>query len=128
MNQESFSTPSGSTSGATFGGNGSPTDTSHKAESGVAREYHAFLDDVSDLLSSATSMSGEDFARAKARLSARITAAKESVTRAGGALAQRARSGASATDQYVREQPWQAIGATAAVGLLVGFLLGRRGS
>jgi ElaB/YqjD/DUF883 family membrane-anchored ribosome-binding protein len=29
-------------------------------------------------------------------------------------------------DDYVREQPWQAMGITAAAGLLIGFLLGRR--
>lgn len=127
MNQESRTIPSGTT----FGGHGSPENSNsgqadQAAQSGVAGEYRAFLDDVGDLLSSATSMSGEDFARAKARFSARISAAKESIGRAGDALAQRAKSGASATDQYVHEQPWQAVGIAAGVGLLIGFLLGRR--
>jgi ElaB/YqjD/DUF883 family membrane-anchored ribosome-binding protein len=30
------------------------------------------------------------------------------------------------TDEYVRDNPWQAIGAAAAAGFLVGVLIGRR--
>ena len=30
------------------------------------------------------------------------------------------------TDEYVRDNPWSSIGAAAALGLLVGVLLGRR--
>lgn len=33
---------------------------------------------------------------------------------------------ADATDGYVRHNPWQALGAAAAAGLVVGFLLRRR--
>jgi ElaB/YqjD/DUF883 family membrane-anchored ribosome-binding protein len=117
--------------GATKAGNGTPLDggdSGDGAQSGVAREYHAFVSDVEDLVSSATSMTGEDFARAKAQLSARISAARASIGRAGSAMADKARSGAKVTDHYVRDQPWQAVGISAVAGLLIGFLLGRRGS
>jgi len=42
------------------------------------------------------------------------------------ALLVRTRAAAKATDEYVHVHPWQAIGAGAAVGLLVGLLIGRR--
>jgi ElaB/YqjD/DUF883 family membrane-anchored ribosome-binding protein len=106
-------------------GNGTTVDG---AQSGVAREYHAFVSDVEDLISSATSLTGEDLARAKATLSARITSARASIVRAGGAVSEQVRSGAKATDSYVRNQPWQAVGISAAAGILIGYLLGRRGS
>jgi ElaB/YqjD/DUF883 family membrane-anchored ribosome-binding protein len=109
--------------------------TSGAPQSGMAREYHAFLTDVEDLISSATSLTGEDLTRAKAALAARIAAAKAAVGKAGAAVGkagslvtERAQKGAKATDDYVRTQPWQAVGITAVVGVLVGFLLGRRGS
>ena len=38
----------------------------------------------------------------------------------------RAREVADATDEYVRENPWQSVGIAAGVGLLVGLLLARR--
>ena len=106
-------------------GNGTTPDTT---QSGVAREYHALLNDVEDLISSATSLTGEDLAQAKAQLSARIAAAKASIARASGAVSGQVRSGAMATDSYVRTQPWQAVGISAAAGILVGYLLGRRSS
>lgn len=92
----------------------------------VSREVHSFIADIEDLVTSATSLTGEELARAKARLSARVTAAKQSVEKMGGAIADQARQTVKATDGYVHEQPWQAIGIGAAVGLLVGFVLARR--
>jgi ElaB/YqjD/DUF883 family membrane-anchored ribosome-binding protein len=38
----------------------------------------------------------------------------------------RAREVADATDEYVRENPWQSVGIAAGVGLLLGLLLSRR--
>jgi ElaB/YqjD/DUF883 family membrane-anchored ribosome-binding protein len=38
----------------------------------------------------------------------------------------RAKAAATATDDYVHEKPWQAIGVAAAVGLALGVLIGRR--
>ena len=122
---------SNSTASATMAGNGTPLESGDGGEglqSGVAREYHAFVSDVEDLVSSATSETREDFARAKARLSARISAARASIGKAGSVMADKARTGAKATDHYVRDQPWQAVGISAVAGLLIGFLLGRRGS
>jgi ElaB/YqjD/DUF883 family membrane-anchored ribosome-binding protein len=112
-------------------GNGPPTDGADRGDgtqSAVAREYRALLSDVEHLVSAAISMTGEELARAKAKLSARISAARASAGRVGGAVAERARSGARATDHYARDQPWRAVGISAVVGLLIGFLLGRRGS
>jgi len=124
--QSSGADPTRAGAGAALAaGNGTTADTE---QSGLAREYHAFVSDVEDLLSSATSLTGEDLSRAKARLSERITSARESIVSAGGAVSEQVRSGARATDSYVRAQPWQAVGVSVAAGLLVGYLLGRRGS
>ena len=38
----------------------------------------------------------------------------------------RAKDAAKATDDYVHENPWQAIGIAAAVGLVAGLLMSRR--
>jgi ElaB/YqjD/DUF883 family membrane-anchored ribosome-binding protein len=42
------------------------------------------------------------------------------------AVVQRARRTATVTNDYVHEQPWAAVGIGAAVGVLFGFVLGRR--
>ena len=56
-----------------------------------------------------------------------VAAARAFVEAAPGAISDRARNTVKVTDDYAREQPWQTIGIGAAVGLLIGFLLGRRG-
>ena len=97
------------------------------APSGITREFQNFVADMEDLIKASTSLTGDDFARAKANLSARVAAARAFVEEMPGAISDRAGNTVKVADDYVREQPWQAIGITAAVGMLIGFLLGRRG-
>jgi ElaB/YqjD/DUF883 family membrane-anchored ribosome-binding protein len=97
-----------------------------KVASGVSNEFHNFLCDIEDLFKSTTSLTGDDLARAKAKITARIDSAKESVEDAGASISQHARKTAAMTNTYVHEQPWTVIGAGAAVSFLLGFLLARR--
>jgi ElaB/YqjD/DUF883 family membrane-anchored ribosome-binding protein len=107
--------------------NANETEATEAAISSVAREFKNFVADMEDLIQSTTSLNGEDLARVKAKLQARVAAAKESVQDIGAPLIERARSTVSATDGYVREQPWQAIAIVAGASLLVGYVVGRRG-
>lgn len=93
----------------------------------VMREVHSLLADIEDLIKATTSLTGEDLAQAKAKLAERIASLRKSVENAGGAAVRGARQGAAVTDDYVRENPWQAVGIGAAGGLLLGLLLARRG-
>jgi ElaB/YqjD/DUF883 family membrane-anchored ribosome-binding protein len=97
------------------------------AIAGVTREFHDFLADIEDLVKSTTSLTGADLAGATARLNARVAAAKESMRHAGGVAAERVRDAGRRTDGYVHRQPWQAMGIGAALGLLLGLVLARRG-
>jgi len=94
--------------------------------SSLAHEFRSFVSDVEDLIKATTNLTGEDLSKAKAKLNQRIAAARDSVEDVGGTIANRARKTAESTNTYVHEQPWTAIGAGAAAGLLVGFLLSRR--
>ena len=64
--------------------------------------------------------------RAKERTAAGYAAVRQSVGDMSGAVAERARETVKATDVYVREQPWRAVGISAALGVLIGFVLARR--
>lgn len=92
----------------------------------ISTEFKHFLSDIEELVAQATSLTGEDLNKAKRTLSTRIDAAKHSLEDLSGNIAQKARTGAAATNTYVHEQPWAAIGASAALGLLVGYLVSRR--
>lgn len=92
----------------------------------LSGELNNFIQDIEDLIKEATSLTGEELVQVKARLHARVAEARESVEELGGEIAEQARKGVAATNEYVHHQPWQAIGAGAAVGLLVGYMLARR--
>jgi ElaB/YqjD/DUF883 family membrane-anchored ribosome-binding protein len=97
------------------------------APSRIAQEFKNFVADMEDLIKASTSLTGDDFARAKANVYARVATARVFLEEIPGEISDRARNTVKVADGYVREQPWQAMGITAAVGLLIGFLLGRRG-
>ena len=106
--------------------NGSSPAAADTALSGAPLEFHNFLADIEDLIKATTSLTGEDLARAKARLGERIAAAKQSAQAMGGAIVHRARNTAAVTDAYVHQQPWTAIGIGTVLGVLLGFALARR--
>lgn len=97
-----------------------------ESPSAMAREFHNFVADIEDLLKATTNLTGDELQKAKAKLNERIAAAKDSATEIGESVVNRARKTAATTNTYVHEQPWNAIGASAAVGLLLGYLLARR--
>ncbi|AYF90014.1 DUF883 domain-containing protein [Pseudomonas sp. DY-1] len=91
-----------------------------------SQEFHSFLADVEDLMKDTTSLSAEELTQAQAMLSERISAARASMEQLGDKLAQQSRKSAAATNDYVHEQPWKVIGASAAAAFLFGFVLARR--
>lgn len=91
----------------------------------VPREIHNFLSDIEHLIEETTSITGEDLARAKARIGERIAKARHAVSETGTALAEGTRHNADVANRYVHERPWTMIGIGVALGGLLGFLLAR---
>lgn len=92
----------------------------------VSSELYKFLADIEDLVKATNILTGEELSKAKAELSERISAAKNSVEDIGSKMADRARKTARITNSYVHNQPWQVIGGVTVVGFLIGYLLARR--
>jgi ElaB/YqjD/DUF883 family membrane-anchored ribosome-binding protein len=99
------------------------TTAAEALESDVAQRLRNLIADIGELIKSGSSLTVEELGRAKAKLRARIAAARVVLED----VSARARDTAREADRYVRERPWQAIGISAGVGLLIGFLVGRRG-
>lgn len=111
--------------------NGQGSATPATAENGTApsamsREFHNFLADIEDLIQQTTSLTGDELARARVKLNTRVAAAKASAEDIGDNLALRARQTASVTNDYVHEQPWKVVGASAAIAFLLGVVIARR--
>lgn len=75
--------------------------------------------DVEELLKATAAQSGERIAEARMR-------AQAAIARARTAAMEQSKQAAQATDQFVRQNPWPAIGVSAGIGLLIGLLIGRR--
>ena len=97
-----------------------------QTDAAMPGEFRNLVSDVEHLITETTSITGEDLERVKTKLGARVAAARDSIQEMSGAIVQRARRTATATNHYVHEQPWAAVGIGAAAGVLIGFMLGRR--
>jgi ElaB/YqjD/DUF883 family membrane-anchored ribosome-binding protein len=82
--------------------------------------------DAEALLKATAGQAGERVAEVRARAEESVRAARASLEAAGAEMAERAREGARAADDYVHDNPWTAIGIGAGFGFLIGYLLGRR--
>ena len=82
--------------------------------------------DAEELLRATASQAGEKVSAARARIEASLATAKVKLTEAERVLLEKSKLAAKATDEYVRENPWHAVGIAAAVGLVLGVLISRR--
>jgi ElaB/YqjD/DUF883 family membrane-anchored ribosome-binding protein len=80
-----------------------------------------------DVLLQATAQDVSDKAAdLRARLAVSLHAAREKLAETDAAVRAKTREVARATDTYVHENPWKAIGVAAGAGLVIGLLIGRR--
>lgn len=84
------------------------------------------ISDAEDLLAATAGDSDSRITELRARAKQNLAVAREKLADADAALRAGARRAMNATDDYVHENPWSSIGAAAAVGMLIGVLLGRR--
>lgn len=95
-------------------------------QSEITEEFDKFLADLETLVQDAKTLSGEELSLMKDQLRERVAKAKEAARRVGDDVTERAYSMADTANQQVHEEPWKAVGAGAALGLLLGLLVARR--
>jgi ElaB/YqjD/DUF883 family membrane-anchored ribosome-binding protein len=84
------------------------------------------ISDAEELLRATASEAGDKIAVARERIQDSLYRAKVKLAETEGVLLDRTREVARLTDEYVHDNPWQAVGIAAGVGLIVGMLIGRR--
>ena len=92
----------------------------------LMQDFRAVVADAEELLRETASQAGEKVAVARERIQDSLHHAKVKLAEAEDILVQRSKQAARATDDYVHENPWQAVGAAVGVGLVIGLLIGRR--
>jgi ElaB/YqjD/DUF883 family membrane-anchored ribosome-binding protein len=82
--------------------------------------------DTEALLRATEGQIGEKADEARRRVQAALDAARTRLKAMQGSAVEMGEEAVEATETYVRENPWQAVGIAAGVGLLLGLLLSRR--
>jgi ElaB/YqjD/DUF883 family membrane-anchored ribosome-binding protein len=89
-------------------------------------DFKTVVSDAEALIKATANQGGEALASVRAKAEASLARAKAQMADAEAAILVRAKAAAKATDVYVHENPWKAIGISAGLALLVGFIMGRR--
>jgi ElaB/YqjD/DUF883 family membrane-anchored ribosome-binding protein len=92
----------------------------------IVDQFSSVLSEAESLLSKATHETGEKARELRAQAESRLVSAKLKLQELQGEAVDRAKDAARATDTYVHDNPWQAIGIAAAVGFVAGLLMNRR--
>lgn len=82
--------------------------------------------DAEEILRATAGAAGDKVGELRERITVRLRDAKERLQDAEAALLDKTKAAARATDDFVHEQPWKAVGVAAALGLALGVLIGRR--
>lgn len=92
----------------------------------LVADMKSVIADAEDMLQATADQAGDKVASLRARIQERLHGARVRLGEAETVLVDKTRAAARATDVYVHESPWTAIGVAAGVGLLAGLILGRR--
>lgn len=92
----------------------------------LVNDFEAAVEDAEALLKATANQGGEKLAeiRAKAEKSLKVVKARLADTQAE--VVTKTKEAAHATDVYVHDHPWKSVGTAAAIGAVIGLLVGRR--
>lgn len=88
-------------------------------------DFKVVMADAEALLKATANQGGEKLAEVRAKAEESLRVVKASMAESQAAMVVRAKEAAKATDVYVHENPWQALGVAAGIGLAIGLLIRR---
>ncbi len=92
----------------------------------IKGDLKTVLTDMDEYLRATASQTGEKIGAIRERLQEGMHKAKDRLADTREVVVDRTKEAARATDDYVRDTPWHAVGIAAGVGLVIGLLIGRR--
>jgi ElaB/YqjD/DUF883 family membrane-anchored ribosome-binding protein len=102
------------------------TDISAASKDKLVSDMKIVIADAEEILRATANQAGEKVVELRERIQERLRDAKIRLQDAEAAIVDKTRAAARATDDFVHENPWQAVGVAAAIGLALGVLIGRR--
>ncbi|TXG86930.1 MAG: DUF883 domain-containing protein [Rhodocyclaceae bacterium] len=102
------------------------TDVANVSKDKLVTDMKIVIADAEEILRATANQAGEKVGELRERIQERLRDAKVRLQDAEAALVDKTKAAARATDDFVHEHPWQAVGVAAAIGLALGVLIGRR--
>jgi ElaB/YqjD/DUF883 family membrane-anchored ribosome-binding protein len=92
----------------------------------LMKDLRAVVVDTEELLKVTAGQTGERIEKLRARAEESLRNARSRVQAAGQDVQVAAQDAMREVDSQVRQNPWTAVGVAAAIGLVLGILLGRK--
>lgn len=92
----------------------------------LVADLRLVIADAEELLAATAHQTEGKVAELRERVALNLKEARYKLADAEAAIRAKTREVARATDDYVHEHPWKAIGAAAGAGLIIGLLISRR--
>ena len=100
--------------------------TTSAARDQLVDDMKAVIADAEELLKATASATGDRIGAARARAEETLKSARSRLSEFNSEILDQAKDAAKATDDYVHEHPWHAVGIAAVAGILVGVMVSRR--
>jgi ElaB/YqjD/DUF883 family membrane-anchored ribosome-binding protein len=91
----------------------------------LVTDLKSLIGDAEELLKATTSQAGEKIAVARQRIEQSLVEGRKALADAEKVVINKSKECAEIADDYVRENPWTAVGIAAGVGVLLGLLIRR---
>jgi len=101
-------------------------DVANVSKEKLVSDLKIVVADAEEILRATANQAGEKVGELRERIQDRLRDAKVRLQDVEAALVDKTKAAARATDDFVHEHPWQAVGVAAAIGLALGVLIGRR--
>ncbi|MFT3848717.1 MAG: DUF883 family protein [Propionivibrio sp.] len=101
-------------------------DMTNSSKQKLVSDMKVVVSDAEEILRATAGVAGEKMVDLRERIAERLRDAKLRLADAEAALVNKTKAAARATDDFVNDNPWQAVGIAAGIGLLLGIIIGRR--
>lgn len=92
----------------------------------IVSNIKSVIADAEEILVATADQTGEKIATLRTTIRERLLDARIRLDEVEQSMRDKTRAAARATDDYVHDNPWQAVSVGAGIGFLLGFILGRR--
>ena len=89
-------------------------------------DLRVVIADAEEIMRLTANQAGEGMTDMRVRLEAKLQQAQSDLAQLQDKAVAQVKAAGRATDEFVRDNPWQAVGAAAGIGLVIGLLIGRR--